>query len=293
MTFFEKLLITGVVILWGFNFVVIRWGLEDLDPYVMTALRFAFVAVPAIFFVPRPSTAVYVIAIHGLLFGGCVWGLVNLAVSWGVPAGSASLMLQLSAFLSIIAALAFFRESISRLKIISLLCAFGGFVIITVYRSDGLPLLGVIAMFFAALSWTMSNMMIRKFKPDNALSFVIWSSIFVPIPVLLVPLLKAYGSGDVGHFLALVTVTSVKAWASIMFQSYVTMLVGYGIWTWAITRHGLVNVAPYSLLVPLSGLFFGWLFYSEVMSPPELTGTALILLGLVLLSIKLPLKREA
>ncbi len=285
MPVISRFLVACVAFLWGGNFVIIRWGIVEVDPYVMTALRFAFVALPAVFFVPRPSIALPTVAIYGLLFGGGVWGLVNLAVYWGTPAGSASLLLQLSAFLTVVSAFIFFREPISPIKFVSLVCAFTGFAIMVLFRSDVLPLMGLITMFIAAISWTACNVMIRKTKPDNVLSFVIWSSLFVPIPVLVVPLFLAYESGNIIEFFELFRINGVKGWTSILFQSFLTTLVGYGIWTWAITRYGLVIVAPYSLLVPVSGLFFGWLFYNEVLSGFEITGASLILLGLLLLSV--------
>ena len=286
MTVLHKVLVICVALLWGINFVVIRWGIEEVDPYVMTALRFTFVAFPAVFFVPRPKVPLSVLALYGILFGGGVWGMVNIAVFLGTPAGSASLLLQLSAFLSVIAALVFFKETLSRSKSVGIICAFIGFAVIFAFRNESLPLIGIVIMFVAASSWTACNMIIKKAKPDNVLGFVIWSSLFVPIPVLLVPLFEAYSSSNVGGFVNLFAITSIKGWVSILFQSFLTTLVGYGIWTWAIMRHGLVNVAPYSLLVPVSGLFFGWLFYHEVMSAPEITGALLIFFGLILISVK-------
>ena len=286
MTVLHKSLVICVALLWGVNFVVIRWGIEEVDPYVMTALRFTFVAFPAVFFVPRPKVPLSVLALYGILFGGGVWGMVNIAVFLGTPAGSASLLLQLSAFLSVIAALVFFKETLSHSKSVGIICAFIGFAVIFAFRNESLPLIGIVIMFVAASSWTACNMIIKKAKPDNVLGFVIWSSLFVPIPVLLVPLFEAYSSSNVGGFVNLFAITSIKGWVSILFQSFLTTLVGYGIWTWAIMRHGLVNVAPYSLLVPVSGLFFGWLFYHEVMSAPEITGALLIFFGLILISVK-------
>ena len=40
MTIKEHLLALAVVLIWGFNFVVIRWGIEDVHPMTMTLLRF-------------------------------------------------------------------------------------------------------------------------------------------------------------------------------------------------------------------------------------------------------------
>ena len=43
-----------IVFAWGFNFVVIHWGLDGLPPLLLGALRFTLVAFPAILFVPLP-----------------------------------------------------------------------------------------------------------------------------------------------------------------------------------------------------------------------------------------------
>ena len=39
-----------VVLIWGVNFVVIRWGLNEVPPFLLAAARFSLVVFPAIFF---------------------------------------------------------------------------------------------------------------------------------------------------------------------------------------------------------------------------------------------------
>lgn len=51
----NKLLALIVALIWGFNFVVIRWGIEDMHPMTMTVLRFLLTVIPAIFLVKRPD----------------------------------------------------------------------------------------------------------------------------------------------------------------------------------------------------------------------------------------------
>jgi O-acetylserine/cysteine efflux transporter len=41
-----------VAALWGFNFVVIDWGMGSVPPLLFAAIRFTVVAVPACLFVP-------------------------------------------------------------------------------------------------------------------------------------------------------------------------------------------------------------------------------------------------
>ena len=50
----DTLLALLVVLLWGLNFLFIDLGLRDTLPLVFVALRFAAVAFPLIFFVPKP-----------------------------------------------------------------------------------------------------------------------------------------------------------------------------------------------------------------------------------------------
>ena len=44
-----------VAVIWGFNFVVIRVGLDAMSPLLFCAVRFLVAAVPAVFFVGRPT----------------------------------------------------------------------------------------------------------------------------------------------------------------------------------------------------------------------------------------------
>ena len=43
-----------VAVIWGVNFVVIKVGVTGIPPLFLGALRFLFVALPAVFFIPRP-----------------------------------------------------------------------------------------------------------------------------------------------------------------------------------------------------------------------------------------------
>lgn len=87
-----------VTALWGLNFPLTKLGLAHIDPLLLTGLRFALCALPWVFFVKRPKVAVHWLAAYGLIFGVAMWALINLGIAMGVPAGSASLLIQFSAF---------------------------------------------------------------------------------------------------------------------------------------------------------------------------------------------------
>ena len=107
------LIAIAVVVVWGLNFSVIKLGVNEMDPLILTGLRFLFAAIPAVFFIPKPKVAWSIIAIYGILFGVGVWGMLTLSIYTGMSAGMASLLLQSSAFISVLLGTIFLREPLS------------------------------------------------------------------------------------------------------------------------------------------------------------------------------------
>ena len=291
MNFKEHLLAIAVVLIWGFNFVVIRWGIEDVHPMTMTFLRFLLTALPMVFFVKKPDIPMRYVISYGILFGTGVWGLANLAIFLGTPAGMASLLLQMSPFLTLLMAVVVFKETLKMKQSIGIAIALLGFIAICIFKSDNLNYLGMGLMLLAAIFWTICNVIIKIAKPKDAVSFTVWSSLFVPLPILLLSVVYALFYGV--DFSTLVQMPTIKGWISIVFQALVVTLFGYAVWTRLISKHGLAMVTPYSLLVPITGLFFGWLFYGETLSNIELIGSGLVLLGLILLTINITDSKKA
>ncbi|WP_216646315.1 hypothetical protein [Microbulbifer sp. THAF38] len=58
-----------VTVIWEMNFIAIKMGTTNLNPMLLTALRFALAAIPAIFFIPRPPVAWRYILSYSLVFG--------------------------------------------------------------------------------------------------------------------------------------------------------------------------------------------------------------------------------
>src|SRR6476469_10379272 len=91
------LLATLVAALWGFNFVPIHRVLDDVSPLRTAALRFVLAAVPAVFFVRRPPIPVRWLVLVGVPLGVGQFGLLFIGMDMGMPAGLASVVLQVQA----------------------------------------------------------------------------------------------------------------------------------------------------------------------------------------------------
>ena len=74
---------------------------------------------------------------------------------------------------------------------------------------------------------------------------------------------------------------SLFTWGCVLFLAYVATLFGFATWAKLLHRYPTALVAPFGLLIPVSGLASGWLFLGETLAPIQALGVALVLVGLV------------
>src|SRR4051812_43758820 len=133
----HALLAVAVAATWGLNFVVIEVGLEDVPALLLCALRFALVAVPLAFFVPRPPIPWRLLAGIGVALGVVKFGLLFTAMDVGMPAGLASVVLQAQAPFTVLLAAALLRERPSGGRLAGLVTALAGIALIAAGRGGG------------------------------------------------------------------------------------------------------------------------------------------------------------
>ena len=75
-----------MVTIWGFNFVVIRWGLDSVSPYTLTLLRFVLAACPALLFVRPPRAPWRLVVLYGVFAFALQFTLLFAGMAAGMPA---------------------------------------------------------------------------------------------------------------------------------------------------------------------------------------------------------------
>lgn len=266
-----------VTAIWGVNFSVIKLGLQHVDPFVLAALRFLLCAVPAVFFVKKPDVPLRLLAGYGLLFGVGLWGVVNLSIVAGLSAGIASLLLQFSALFTLLLGALVFRESVTRWQWTGLVVAGVGLLSAVLITDGSVTYLGVLLVLAAAVSWSAANVVIKKANPARVLAFLLWSSLFSPLPLLALDVVF-HGIGGLRALPAQLDGTTVS---SILFQAYPVTIVGYSVWNSLLKRYPVSAVAPLSLLVPAFGLVSSVLIFHEAVPAAKATALALIVGGVV------------
>lgn len=269
------------IVVWGLNFAVIKLGVAGVPPMLLAALRFVFAAFPALLFFRAPRVPLRLYLAYGLLISLGQFALLFTAIAVGMPTGLASLVLQAQAFFTLVFAALFLGERWRATQLAGLVLAGAGLALIGSSHGTVMPLLGFALTLAAAASWAGGNIVSRavsRHGPINQLAFVVWSSLVPIVPFLA---LSAWFEGlpAMAEALRSLNATSV---AAVAYLAWAATLLGYGVWTWLLSRHPANRVSPFSLLVPLVGLTTGWLVFGETLRTVHFVGGALLMGGLLL-----------
>jgi len=282
MPFTHLLLALSVVFVWGTNFVVIKWALADLPPFLFAALRFIFCIVPWMLFIPRPAVPWRTLAGVGLCIGVGQFGLMYWAMRQDISAGLASLVVQTQVFFTIFLVAAVRGERTPALQKYALVLAAAGYGVVA-WRSATDPAaavtpLGLALVLAAGLSWAGSNLLVRGVGRVNMLGLMVWSSAFAILPLLAISL-ALEGPALIAHALPN---AGAGAWAAVLWQALGNTLYGFGVWNWLLARHPAATVTPMGLLIPLFGMLASALLLAEPLPAWKLAAACLVMAGLAL-----------
>ncbi|MCR5875507.1 EamA family transporter [Phenylobacterium sp. J426] len=274
----HALLALAVVAVWGTNFVVIRWALDDLPPLLFAALRFTFALLPAVFFLKRPAVSWRNLAAYGVLIGVGQFGLLYIAMTQFISPGLASLVVQIQAFFTVGFAMVLAGEKIRPFQLVALGLAASGLIWLMAHTSAEVTVLGLALVVGAALGWAGGNTVARTAGPVNMLAYVVWSSLFAAPPLFVLSFLFEGWPAIQGGFAA----ADLGTWACVLWQSVGNTIFGYASWAWLLARHPAATIAPLSLLVPVFGMGASALLLGEPLTSWKLTAAVLVLGGLAL-----------
>ena len=278
----DGLLALLVVVVWGLNFVVIKVGLHNMPPLMLAGLRFLLVAFPAIFFVARPKIPLSLLLGYGLTISFGQFAFLFSAIKFGMPAGLASLVLQVQAFFTIILGAFVFGERLQGKQLAGISLAVFGVLVLIEGSLNGqhVALLGFMLTLAAGLSWACGNifnkLIMQHESRPGIMSLVVWSALIPIVPFMAASFILD-GPQVMLKSLVEIDLTTIL---SLMYLALVASIIGYGIWGSLLGRYETWRVAPLSLLVPVVGLASAALLLDETLSALQLCGAGLIMAGL-------------
>jgi O-acetylserine/cysteine efflux transporter len=281
----------AVVIIWGLNFIAMKWGLESFTPFELGAVRYMAATLPMVFLIRPPRIGWRWVVGFGMFQGVAQFSFGFFALKLGMTAALASVLMQTQVFFTALFGFIALGERPSRplligmaLAAMGLVCFGMNFVGPEAGSAGGATLIGIALTLCAAASWSVSNIVARmaqRAAPGyDPLAFVVWSC---PAPILAFVALVAITEPAAGRWLDASTWAALPAvaWGSVAYLGWMATILGYGLWTRLLTRHPANRVAPFSLGVPVVGLAAGMLVLGEVVTPWQWAGTAFVVAALV------------
>lgn len=279
----HRLVAVAVAVLWGVNFVAIHASLEHFPPFLLVALRWTLLAVPTVLLVPRPRVKARWLVGYGLGFGVAQFAFLYTAMAAGMPAGLASLVLQASAPFTVLLATALLRERMTRRRLVGVVAAVGGLAIVGASRwSAGADLLPFTLTVLGAVGWAVGNLCSRRAETHEPFRFTMWMTVVPPIPMAALAVVVE-GPDRIGA--ALSTALDPAARPAVLGLLYTCLLgtvLASGLWTWLLGRHPASVVAPYSMLVPVTGFTVAWLALGQRPAALEVVGGVVVVAGVLL-----------
>lgn len=273
-----------VVLIWGVNFVVIRWGLNEVPPFLLAAARFSLVVFPAIFFIKKPNVPWRWLIAYGLFNSFGKFAFLFWAMKVGMPAGLASVVHQAQVFFTLIFSVLILQQRTQVTQWLGLMIAVLGLALIAYGKNVGsaagmqMTTVGLLLNLLGAASWAMGNVVVSAMRragiQPEPFGLVIWSSLIPIVPFLLISGLFER------HVYPDWQAISWHSMVSALYLAWAATLLGYGLWSRLLSQYEPNRVAPFTLLVPVVGLLTAWLVLGERLNFWQLWGSACLLIGL-------------
>ena len=270
----DVLLALVVALCWGFNFVVIKVGLDSFPPILFSAIRFICAAFPAVLIWGRAGIEWRWILSIGVILGTVMFTLLFIGMHLGMPAGLSSIVLMVQVIFTVILSGIVLQDPPSAWQKFGVGIAFAGILLLILDRYETASFTGMLFVIGSGFAWAVANILMKKCGSIDMFRLMIWMSLVPPIPLALVSLIFEEGQA------AALADISLTGWGSIFYTGLISTVLAYSLWGKLLQRYSANVVAPFALLVPIFGILSSVVVLNESLSVFELTACCLVLAGL-------------
>ncbi|MCE8051813.1 EamA family transporter [Halomonas daqingensis] len=274
----DLLLGLSIVVIWALNIIVIKWGVTELPPLLLTTLRFLLVAALLVPFHPVARRHLPFLLLLSATFGTLHFALLFIGLGQA-EAGTGALLVQMGTPFATLLAVLFLGERLSVKRVAGLVLSFGGVVVLA--GGPSLPsALPMTLLLLSAFGWAVSQLLIKMGPNIPPLALAGWTAL------LAVPQV-AIGSWwfESGQVSAMAT-AGWFGWGAVFYTAVMSSIVAYGMWYGLLRRHPVSRLAPLSLLVPMGAVVLGIVLLGESLNAHVLIGGVMVIAGVALIVIR-------
>jgi len=274
-----------VYLIWGSTYLAIRIGVQELPAVLFAGLRF-LVAGPLMLAyafwrgarLPTSRRDWTVIAITALMMLVGANGLVTWSEQW-VESNQAALIVATSALW-----MAWFGtwggrgERLGLWTVVGLMLGFGGVVVLVgagLYMRTA-PVSAYLALLISPVLWAAGSIYSRRY-PVGCAPMMTAALQMLITGLVMTSLGLALGDASRWHW-------SVSGITALLYLAVLGSCLAYGAYFWLVHQVTPAQLGTYAYVNPAVAVLLGWLILDEHLVRSQVVGTAIILLGVVLVT---------
>jgi drug/metabolite transporter (DMT)-like permease len=288
----EDVLLLSVVIIWGFNFAVVKRVYIDLHPIAFNAVRFVIAVLAMVALLKLSGASFHVdredygrILWLGLLSNTFYQFLFVLGLA-RTKAGNSGLLMALTPIFAYLIGVASDRERFRKSVLGGIVLSLTGVAIVILFGaaeiSFGATWRGDLMMIAAAFCWAWysadSTLLLTKYGALRLTVFTMISGAAVMIPLSIPWVINQDWSG-----------IAPVAWFGLGYSALLAIVYSYFVWAYALSRIGVAHTAVFANLTPIVALLGGWMLLAEQPQPAQVAGVILVLTGVFIVRSRRPL----
>lgn len=277
----DLILVLLIAVAWAGNFLTSAYALREIPPFLFTALRFALLALPLLFWLKRPAPGQWPRLIAVCLCIGVVhFGLSFAALRMAGNLSSPAIVLQSYVPMTALLAWLVLGERFAWRTGMAIALSFTG---VLVLGFDPLVLerpLALALMLVSALFLAIGTVLMKPLRGLDVYSQQGWTAL-----VSIAPLLAISALIEPGGFARLHDASWV-AWFGVAYAAFISSLLGHGLYYVLVQRHPIALVTPWLLLTPVFAVGLGIAFWGDRPGPRLLVGGAMVLGGVLLVALR-------
>ena len=272
-----------VAVLIGGNFTALKFALDHSTPFLIAGMRTVIGGTFLLAFARLrgekfPTERRDLLNIFAVSFS--ITTVSSALLVFGVnrvTAGVASLMASTMPMFTAVLALVLMKTPISRLAAVGLAVGFGGTLVLASPSLGGSSAaIGIGSLLFSAMAWAFGNVYMK------------WQDMTNVSPIMLVGVQLYMSALCLIPFALLVEGTAGTDWsiglfAPLLYAAVPANAITFALLATVVRRATPTQAASTAYLIPLFGVFFGWLIRDERLGSAELIGGVLIIVGVYLL----------
>ncbi|HTZ81122.1 MAG TPA: EamA family transporter [Stellaceae bacterium] len=268
-----------IMLIWGLQFPIAKIGVTELPPLFFMATRFTLVAAVICPFFPLPRDKLGGVLQLSFVLGSLHFTSMFVGLSL-MDASTASLLVQSQVPFAALLAAIFFRDHLGWRRLVGLLVAFAGVVLILGeprFGSDPLPPMLILA---ASFFWAFANILIKRLGPIDGLALSGWLALFSAPQLILLSLLIEQGQG------AAMRAADWLTWGAVAYGGIAVTVVSYAMWYPLVRRYPVNQTMPFTLLIPLFAVASSAVLLGDELTLQTAIGGGATILGVAVIVLR-------